>query len=143
MRAIQKQIFVACRQLGLDNDTRKALQLQVVGKESLSEMTEAERRAVLEALKLRGFRPTRAGRPQAARPDVRYCHVMWRLVVEAGEAHVAGAAGLNAFIRARFGKTWGNVPIDIDVMTQAREIRDVVEALKGWCLRARLAGFEK
>jgi hypothetical protein len=60
---------------------------------------------------------------------------MWRLLVEAGSAKVAGPKGLNAFIRARFEKTWGHVPIDIDAMTEWSEIDDVVQALKDWCAR--------
>lgn len=141
-----KLIHVGCRELGIDGETRRAMQLQLVGKESLTAMTEAERKQVLTALKERGFKPFGnaktggpkfggRGRPAAKRPDVRFAHVLWRLLVEAGEAKVAGSKGLNAFIRARFAKTWGFVPLDIDVMQEAAEIRDVVEALKDWCAR--------
>jgi len=69
------------------------------------------------------------------RADVRFCHVMWRLLNEAGAAKVPGPQGLNAFIRSRFEKTWGYTPIDIDAMREWREIADVVEALKDWCAR--------
>ena len=136
-----KLIHVGCRELGIDSETRRAMQLQLVGKESLTAMTEAERKQVLEALKARGFKPFGdpksggRGRPAAKRPDVRFAHVLWRLLVAAGEAKVAGPKGLNAFIRARFERTWGYVPLDIDVMQEAAEIRDVVEALKDWCHR--------
>lgn len=136
-RALQRKIHVGCKQLGLDEDTRHDLQFAVTGKASMSDMTEADLRLVISALKERGFQ-TRIGtrRPAAKRRDVRYCHVLWRLLVEHGQARVKGAKGLNAFIRSRFEGKWGHVPIDIDAMSEADEISDVVEALKEWCQRS-------
>ena len=139
-RALQRLIHVGCRQLGIDSDTRHDLQLRVTGKASLSAMTEGELSAVLDALKAEGFKPApspfRAVRPRAPRADVRFCHVMWRLLHEAGAVKVAGPEGLNAFVRARFGASWGHVPIDIDALRDWSEIADVVDALKAWCRRA-------
>ncbi len=134
-RTLQKLIHVGCRELGLDQDTRRELQLVATGKVSQRDMSEADLRAVIDALQARGFRPE-GRRPRAPRADVRYCHVLWRLLAEAGEVRTPGPAGLNAFVRARFAKTWGHVPIDIDAMRDAREINDVVRALKDWCARA-------
>ena len=134
---LRKVIHAGCRELGIDQDTRRDLQLVACNKESMSDMDEADLGKVVEALKARGFKPTQGGkRPSAKRADVRFCHVMWRLLHEAGQAKVGGAKGLNAFIRARFEKTWGHVPIDIDAMTDWRAINDVVQALKDWCFRA-------
>lgn len=136
-RTLQRMIHVGCKQLGLDSDTRHDLQLRVVGKASLADMSERELSAVAEELKRMGFKAEAKGRrPAAKRPDVRFCHVMWRLLVEAGAAKMAGPKGLNAFIRARFEKKWGAVPIDIDAMTEWREIDDVIRALKEMCKRA-------
>ena len=56
-RALQKMIHVGCRELGLDTDLRCELQLQVTGKASMSDMTDAELNAVLSDLKSRGFEP--------------------------------------------------------------------------------------
>lgn len=140
-RALQKLIHVGCRELGLDAETRHDLQLVVTGKESLSEMTEDELNAVVMALRERGFQPTRGAgrghgaRPRAPRADVRFCHVMWRLLAEKGAVRRPGPDGLNTFIRARFAKKWGHVPIDIDAMREWSEISDIVDALKDWCLR--------
>jgi hypothetical protein len=135
-RNLQRLIHVGAKQLGLDSATRHDLQLRIVGKASMADMTENELRAVATEMKRMGFRADAQGRrPAAKRADVRFCHVMWRLLVEAGSAKVAGPKGLNAFIRARFEKTWGHVPIDIDAMTEWSEIDDVVQALKDWCAR--------
>lgn len=141
-RALQKLVHVGCRELGLDEDTRRGLQLQVTGKASMAEMTDGELEKVVSALKAWGFAPAaHAGRhgrrrPPAERADVRFCHVMWRLLAEKGEVREPGAAGLNAFIRARFEGKWGHVPIDIDAMRDWAEISDIVDALKAWCHRA-------
>lgn len=147
--SLQKMIHVGCKQLGLDTDTRHALQVGATGKESLSAMSEAELRKVVEALKARGFKPFgntyfkgRKGRlpgkikPPAPRGDLRYVHVLWRLLGEAGAVNKPGREGLNAFVRARFEGKWAFVPIDIDALRDPAQINDVTRALKDWCKRA-------
>ncbi|WP_054006424.1 regulatory protein GemA [Cypionkella psychrotolerans] len=138
---VLKTIHVAVRDLGMDNDTRRDLQLLVTGKDSLTAMTPAEHLAVLEALKARGFKPSagkasRTHRRPATRGDIRFCHVLWGKLVRAGAVDLPGAAGLNAFIRARFEKSWGAVPFDIDGLRDWKQIATVIEALKAMCARA-------
>lgn len=138
---VLKTIHVAVRDLGLDNDTRRELQLLVTGKESLRDMSAAEQVAVLDALKERGFKPSagkasRTHRRPATRGDIRFCHVLWGKLVKAGVVDLPGAAGLNAFIRARFEKAWGAVPFDIDGLRDWKQIATVIEALKAMCARA-------
>ena len=135
-RALQKLIHVGCRELGIDRDDRHSLQVITTGKESLSDMSESDLLKMVDALKARGFKPDNRGkRPRAGRADVRYCHVLWRLLHEKGIVRVAGADGLNAFIRSRFSEKWGAEPIDIDVMRDWSQINDVVSALQDWCRR--------
>ena len=134
--ALIRKVHIGCRQLGLDTETRHDLQRQVTGKDSLSAMTEAELKQVLKALENRGFKPTAKGRHKPApRADLRYCHKLWSLLAEAGAVNVPGRAGLNAFVRARFGKKWGSVPADIDMLVEWGQIADVVDALKAMCAR--------
>lgn len=134
-RSLQRMIHVGCRQLGLDADLRRELQLVATGKASMAEMTDAELRKVVDALKARGFHATTGRRPAAPRADVRYCHVLWRLLCEAGVMKSPGAVGLNAFIRVTFATRWGHVPIDIDAMRDWEQIKDVVDTLKDRCRR--------
>lgn len=136
-RALQKLIHAACRQLGIDGETRRDLQLVVTGKESMAGMTEAELGAVIEELKRRGFAPVRRKgfRKQASRADLRYCHVLWRLLNEAGVMHRGDREGLNAFIRRQFAAKWGSAPVDIDALREHGQIDDVVQALKAICRR--------
>ena len=136
---LTRTIMVGCRQLGLDEETRRDLQLRVVGKASLRDMTPCEQQKVLDALKAEGFRPNggaKARRAAAPRGDVRFCHVLWGKLHRAGAVDLAGAKGLNAFIRSRFEKAWGAAPIDIDQMRDWQQIAAVIEALKGMCKRA-------
>ena len=131
-------IHVACRTLGLDEDTRRDLQLVATGKSSLTKMSDRELEAVVAALKARGFKPSQnAGRRKAAsRGDTRFCHVLWGKLTRADAVKTPGARGLNAFVRTRFESAWGSVPMDVDLMQDAAQIATVVEALKAMCRRA-------
>jgi phage gp16-like protein len=139
-RTLQKLVHVGCRELGLDADMRRDLQLLVTGKASMADMNDGDLNKVVDALKKRGFDPAKGKgrklRAPAARPDVRYCHVLWRLLAEAGVVTSSGPKGLNAFIRTRFAAHWGATPIDIDRMADTAQIADVTEALKAMCRRA-------
>ena len=62
--------------------------------------------------------------------------MLWGKLHRAGAVDAAGAEGLNAFIRKRFEKAWGAVPIDVDAIQDWKQIATVIEALKAMCLRA-------
>lgn len=135
-----KLIHVAARELGLDEDTRRDLQLVITGKASLRDMSAAELDRVVDALKARGFKPgrhvARKGRRTAERGDTRFVHVLWGKLVKAGAVDAPGVKGLNAFIRTRFEAAWGAAPLDVDLMQDAAQIATVIEALKAMCRRA-------
>lgn len=146
---LKRMIHVGCRELGLDEETRRGLQLIATGKTSMSDMTEADLRQVVDALKQRGFKPygstyytARKGKAKghaaAPRADLRFVHVLWRQLGEAGALKRPGRDGLNAFIRSRFEGKWQSVPIDIDALRDAGQINDVTRALKDMCRRAGL-----
>lgn len=140
-RDLQRMIHVGCKQLGIDQDTRRDLQLVATGKASMSEMTEADLQTVVEALKKRGFktgfnRASKGRRIAAPRADLRFVHVLWNLLGEASAIRKPGRDGLNAFVRARFEGKWQSVPIDIDALRDAGQINDVIRALKDMCRRA-------
>lgn len=136
--ALRRLIHLGCRELGLDEDARRDLQRVVTGKDSMAGMTRAELESVVEELKRRGFRPRRrqgfAGR--AARADLRYIHVLWRLLNEAGVIHKPGRDSLNAFVRLQFSSKWKSAPIDVDALRDPAQIDDVLQALKAMCRRA-------
>lgn len=139
-RALQKLVHVGCRELGIDGETRRDLQLLVTGKASMLDMTEADLSKMVTALKERGFKaqagarkPKRAAAPRA---DIRFAHVIWGKLHKAGAVDQGGAKGLNAFIRSRFGKSWGAEILDIDLMRDHRQIATAIEALKAMAARA-------
>lgn len=132
-RALQKRIHAGCRQLGLDNDARRDLQLVATGKASMRDMSEADLLKVVSALKARGLKPSpKAKRPAAPRADLRLIHVLWAKLGEAGVLKRPGREGLNTFIRARFEKVWGSVPADVDMLRDWQQIDAVINALKDW-----------
>lgn len=136
-RNIQRMIHVGARQLGLDNAMRHDLQLRVTGKASMADMTDGELRQVAAELKRLGFRADGSGRhAPAPRSDLRFVHVLWAKLGEAGAVRRPGRDGLNAFVRARFEGKWKSVPIDVDAMRDAGQINDVIRALKDMCRRA-------
>jgi uncharacterized protein DUF1018 len=140
-RQLQQKIHVACRDLGLDADTRHDIQIAACGKSSMRDMTEAELRLVVNHLKARGWKPgikggvKRGFHKSAARGDVRLVHVLWTKLGDAGCLREPGRAGLNAFIRSRFEGAWKSVPIDVDALRDYRQINQLINALKDWCAR--------
>jgi phage gp16-like protein len=148
-RNLQRQIHVGCKQLGIDSDLRHDLQRQVTGKTSMADMSDADLKKLLDALKERGFNPFGTGpsrghegplkgraKPLAPRADLRFIHVMWKRLGDAGALKKPGRAGLNAFVRTQFEGKWQSVPIDIDALREPGQIDDVVQALKAMCRRA-------
>lgn len=140
---LQRQIHVGCKQVGLDNDARHDLQLLVTGKASMADMTNGDLLKMVDALKKRGFKSGFKGaskprRPAAPRADLRFVHVLWKLLGEAGALKKPGRDGLNAFVRSRFEGKWQSVPIDIDALRDAGQINDVTRALKDMCRRAKV-----
>lgn len=132
-----KAIYAGIRAVGIeDEDDRRALYARVTGKFRLREMSPRDKDAVLAELRRLGFGSAAARRPEAPRGDLRFIHVMWRLLGDQRAIRKAGRAGLNAFIRARFEAKWGHVPLDVDQMREWAEINDVVEALRAMCRRA-------
>lgn len=142
-RALQQKIHVGCRQLGLDREARHDLQLAVTGKASMADMSETDLQKLLDRLKADGFKPTGHNGPRrkskaklAPRKDLRLVHVLWTKLGEAKALKDPSRAGLNKFIRARFGKTWGSLPADVDMLRDHTQIDDLIQALKSWGLRA-------
>lgn len=147
-RTLQRLIHVGCRELGIDAEMRHDLQLIITGKASMSDMTDLDLNKVVAALKERGFKsfegrsskvakqPLKGrSKPLAPRADLRFIHVMWKLLGEASVLREPGRSGLNSFIRVQFEAKWKTVPIDIDALRDTGQIDDVVQALKAMCRR--------
>lgn len=131
-----RAIYAGLRAVGIaEEDDRRDLFERVTGKRSLRLMSSTEQEGVVQELRRLGFKPSVGQRPRAARADIRYLHVLWRLLSDNGAVREPGRKGLNSFVRARFGKAWGAEAIDVDALTEWRQINDVVRALQDWCDR--------
>ena len=137
--ALKRKIHLGCRELGLDNEARRDLQLVVTGKASMTDMTVAELKAMVKRLEADGFKPasgTKKAFKPAPRADLRLVHKLWGELGRSGQLRDKSRAGLNRFIRARFGDHWAMVPADIDMLTDWSQIDAVIQALKNWGHRA-------
>lgn len=140
-RALQKLVFAACRQLGIDDEARRDLQVSITGKASMRDMTDGDLKLVVNRLKEAGFQyaaPAKSKHKPAPRADLRLIHVLWTKLGEAGALERPGRAGLNAFVRSRFEDTWSSVPADIDMLRDHAQIDAVVNALVQWGKRAKI-----
>lgn len=131
-RALQKLVHVACRELHIDAEARRDLQLAVTGKASMADMSEADLTKLIDRLKADGFKVSLKPRSAAPRPDLRLIHVLWSKLGQKGVLDRPDRAGLNAFIRSRFEATWSSVPADVDMLRDHKQIDAVVQALKDW-----------
>lgn len=138
---LMRAVHATCRALGLDGDARRDVQLHVTGKGSMRDMEEGDLARLLAHLDRRRARAIwRAGRPKAARADLRLIHALWGELGRRGALARPGRAGLNAFIRARFGGHWECVPIDVDALTDTPRITDVIRALRAMLARSEKTG---
>ncbi len=120
IRHLQKLIFVGCRELKLDAEARRDLQLSVTGKPSLATMTKAEMQRVIAELTKSGFRPKgsgqrdRGGRSGPAgrgyhkptpRADLRLIHLLWSKLGRAGLLAARGGTQISIPAKTR-GRPW-------------------------------------
>lgn len=134
--SLRRQIFVACRDLGLDDAARHDVQRAACGKSSMKDMDKADFNAVLSHLKQRGWQAKTGQKYKpASRADLRLVHVLWGLLGKAEKLHDPSRDGLNKFIRKRFESHWKSVPIDVDALRDGNKISQVITALKDWCDR--------
>ena len=139
-------VHAACRKLGLDDDARHDVQISVTGKGSMRDMDAGDLARLLAHLNRQQGRTGRHGGgqsgaagkyyPKAKRGDVRLIHALWGELGRRGVLTRPDRAGLNAFIRSRFGDHWACVPMDVDMLTEKGRIDDVVTALKAMVARA-------
>lgn len=117
-----------------DEEERRDFFERETGLRSLKAMTDVQLLHLAETIRQTAPKAKPKG-AIAPRADLRFIHVLWKLLGDAGKLKKPGRDGLNAFIRARFEKKWGGVPIDVDAIRDHGQISDVIDALKDWCHR--------
>jgi len=123
-------IHVGRRQLGLDDETARDLYEQVTGKRSLRAMTDAERVAVVDELRRRGFKAAlnRVRRPLEGRYAKKF-QALWIAAWNLGLVKNHDDRALIAFAERQTGIShvrFVHDPADAD---------KVIEALKDWMAR--------
>lgn len=132
-RKLMMAVRAASRRLGLEDDDRKAIQLEVTGKASMADMTLAEIGQVLDRLnrdRPGGFGSGLNDRTHFAnRPHVGKIRALWWTLYWLGEVAEPNDAALDAFITRQTGL------LSIRFLDHTRA-PSVIEALKSMAARA-------
>lgn len=127
-------INIACQQLGLDEETKRALYVRVTRMSSLRAMSERQRLAVVDELKRLGFKMKTGGKklPVATKPYIRLIHALWRSCHKMGVVDNGSRSALRAFVK-------GHVEIDDPDFLTFDEANPIIEALKAMEKRGKAA----
>lgn len=124
-------INIAKTQLGLDEETYRALLTRVTGKASLRAMTGAEQKAVIAEMTRLGFqqRPGKSFRPASAKPFIRKLYALWASCHNLGAVENGSRQALRAFCKRFVAHGHEGVTVDPDLLDYA-QASPIIEALK-------------
>lgn len=131
-------INIAKAQLGLDEDSYRALLVRVTGQSSLRQMSERQKLAVVEELKRRGFRIRSGGKslPLSTKPYIRMIHALWKSCHRAGAVENGSREALRAFCKRFVAHEDDTIAVDPDLLTH-RQATPIIKALKDMEARAK------
>ncbi len=133
----RKMWFGACKDAGLDEEARRAVQTRICGKDSASTMSVRDFNACVADLKARGLikENKRGGgsgyRPPSSKPHVRKVFAIWGDMCRSSIPETPNRAALLAFIKRMTGVD------DPEWMTVA-QANTVTEGLKAWRKRVEV-----
>lgn len=137
-----KIIHVARKELGLDDDTYRALLVRVTGKASLRDMSERQMLAVIKEMKEKGFRirSSKGGKPlpKAFQGHSRLIHALWKSCHTLGVIENPSRDALRAFCKRFVAHGQGGVAVDPDMLSRD-QATPVIKALKQMEERGRAA----
>lgn len=125
-------IHTGCKQLGIDEDERRAIYERVAGKPSLTLMSPAEKDAIVTELRRLGFTTVdrRAdGRQKLTGKFAKKVQALWIAAWNLGVVEKRDDKALLAFVKRQTGidhTRW---------LTYADDARAVIEAIKSWLRR--------
>ncbi len=123
------KIHIAKKQLGMDDDTYRAVLLRVTGQSSAADLNAGERRRLLDCFRSLGFEP-RESRRQHQGAHSRKIRALWLELDKLGALRDASERGLAAFVKRQTG-------IEALDWLGPEQRNVVLEGLKGWLERAR------
>ncbi len=122
-------IKIAQKQLGLDDDTYRAMLWSVARVKSSTELDFAGRKKVLDHLQACGFKRIRPQpRALADDPQSKKIRALWLELHTAGKVRNPSESALAAFVKRQTGR-------DALQWLTAREASNVIEELKKWLAR--------
>lgn len=123
-------LHVAKRDLGLDDDTYRAVLERVTGKRSAKDLSEAERRAVVDELKRQGFKPSSGGRRKALEGRfAKKLQALWIAGWNLGIVRNRDDKAMLAFVKRQTGVEHTRF------LHHAEDAAKAIEALKAWLAR--------
>lgn len=140
-------INIARQQLGMDEDTMRALYVRITRVNSLRAMSERQRLAIVDELKRLGFKmqPGKSvktklekTRPLANRPWSRHIHAMWKSCAKFGVIENGSVKALNAFCKRFVAPDDPKIAVDVDFLTQ-EQAAPIITALKAMEKRGEAA----
>lgn len=136
-------IHIAQSQLGLDDETYRALLVTETQKRSCAKMTKSELERVYEALKIRGFKytgvkkrhPAPAVRVSDRRGDIKKIRGIWITMGHLGFISDSRDAALDVFVERMTKKFTGGLGIKNHAWLDSNLAAHVLESLKKWHTR--------
>lgn len=119
-------IHVAKSQLGMDDDTYRALLLDLTGKDSCSKLTRGEQWQVIEELKRKGFqkKPTHKGKHLISDPQAKKIRALWLTMADCGIVRDRSEKALAKCMRRFTGRTLEDANV--------KQCQAMIEILKQW-----------
>jgi len=119
-------IHVAKKQLGLDDDTYRAVLVRVTGKNSAGKMTQAEQYAVVQELRRQGFTPGKKG---LEGPFAAKLQALWIAAWNLGIVEDRRDSAMLAFVKRQTNIDHTRFLLDAEDAARA------IDALKAWMTR--------
>ncbi|WP_048646583.1 regulatory protein GemA [Nitratireductor soli] len=119
-------IHVAKKELGLDDETYRAVLVRVTGKSSAGEMNEAERQRVVEELRRQGFKRIKYG---LEGPFAKKLQALWIAAWNLGLVRDRRDAAMLAFVKRQTGIEHTRF------LRNPGDAAKAIEAMKAWMAR--------
>lgn len=133
-----KLIHVARRSLGLDDETYRAFLGTVLpGKSSCRDMNAQQLRAVLDAMKKRGFRPV-SSKPNVSSGIAGKIRAVWFTMYNQGFVTSNDMAAIDAYVKRITRQQNGGEGVAKLNWLRDEKARTVLESLKRWHMRCML-----
>ena len=129
-------VHVGKTQLGLDDDTYRALLEKVTGQRSAAKLTYQQLNAVLDNMKAQGFsykKPAqRRQSPKSKGTDIDRIRAIWITMSKQGFVRDGSEAALDAYVKRMTAKLNNGIGVEHVAWLKDVQVEHVMEALKNW-----------